>query len=377
MTKRFCSSLLLSSCLITTALSGWGNAEYTPPSLLPTPDPAPTTLTFPLNDDQAWFVKPSLLVWRPYQDDIDTGFTLAIPSTAPVVSKDKTQNVDFNWGTGVRLNIGRYLPHHEQWDVTLASTYFYSDTKQTIKGKGFGSSSITDLVVISGGWNPELLGPSLKTNLNWRINYFTWDLAIGRLYNLTPKFVIHPYLCLRTALMYEKYSDKNQSRGFMSSGAVALLSTTFKASNSVWGIGPRLGSDFMFNFGRGWSFIGGLSGTIVMGRYHINENVKGYIVRDGLTPSPTVRLKIHDADTMMRTNLEGNVGLGWEKWVRKHSVRIAPSFMFEVTQWFLINNWVATSLPNTTGSPDWGMNSARRMGDLGFLGFTVNLQVDF
>lgn len=379
MTKRFCSSLLLSSCLFTTVLSGWGNAEYTPPSLVPAASPTLDVTSFPLNADQEWFVKPSLLVWRPYQDDIDSGFTLAFKSIQPIFSKDKTQNVDFQWGTGVRLNIGRYLPHHEQWDVTLATTYFYSDTRETIKGKGFDSPfTITDLVVVNPGWNPQILGSAnLKTNLNWRINYFTWDLAVGRLYNLTRKLVIHPYLCLRTTLMYEKYTNKNLAAGFSDRGDVAWLNTSFKAYNSIWGIGPRIGSDVMFNFGRGWSFLGGFSGSIVMGRYHIKENLDGHLTVAQVFPSPKARLKIRDADSMMRANLEGNIGLGWEKWVRNHSVRIAPSFLFEVTEWFLINNWVATTIPATNGVPDWGMDSNRRMGDLGFLGFTVNLQIDF
>ncbi|MBP7074738.1 MAG: hypothetical protein KBA81_05065 [Rhabdochlamydiaceae bacterium] len=376
MTKRFSSSLLLSTCLLTTALSGWGNSDYVPPSVMPTPGPTLDVTTFPLNEDQEWFVKPSLLIWRPYQDDIDTGFSLKTPSNAPVTRKDKTQNVHFDWGTGVRLNIGRYLPNHDQWDITFNTTFFYSDTHQTVHGHGFGSTALSDLVTISDGWNPELLGTSFKTHFNWRINYFTWDLAAGRLYNLTPKFVIHPYICLRTMLTYEKYTNKNLS-AFNTGTFLTQRETTFKAYNSVWGIGPRLGTDFMFEFGRRWSFLGGLSGSIVMGRNHIREKIHGFIFGDGASPSTPTFLKISDADTVMRANIEGNIGLGWEKWVRNHSVRIAPSLMFEVTEWFMINNWVSTNLPSTTGSPDWGMISARRMGDLGFLGFTLNLQVDF
>ncbi len=377
MTKWFSSLLLLSTCISTSVFS-WGNSNYTPPSIQPVPGPTLADVSFPLNADQEWFVKPSLLVWRPYQDDIDTGFTLAMPSLSPSTSKDKTKNVHFEWGTGVRVTVGRYLPHHDQWDVTFASTYFYSDTHQTVKGKGFPTTGSNPLVVITNGWNPSLLGSSLETDLNWRTNYFTWDLAIGRLYKLTSKFVIHPYICLRTLLLYEKYSNKNDSVAMNASSALELRRSKFNASNSVWGLGPRLGSDFAFYFGRGWSFLGGLSGSVVMGRYHIKEHINGFISSTGAASTPTT-LNIHDADTVMRTNLEGNIGLGWEKWVQKHTVRIAPSFLFEVTQWFLINNWVGTNLPPSAapGSPDWGMLSTRRMGDLGFLGFTVNLQVDF
>ncbi len=377
MTKRFSSSLLLSTCLLTTALSGWGNSDYVPPSVMPTPAPTLDVTTFPLNEDQQWFVKPSLLIWRPYQDDIDTGFSLKTQSTSPVIHKDKTQNIHFDWNTGVRLNIGRYLPNHDQWDITFTTTFFYSDTKKGVHGQGFGSTSASGLITITDGWNPELLGTSFKTHFNWRINYFTWDLALGRLYNLTPKFVIHPYICLRTMLIYEKYTNKNSSAFMSTPTTLVPRETTFKAYNSVWGLGPRLGTDFIFNFGRGWSFLGGLSGAIVMGRNHIKEKINGFIFGNGQTASTPAFLKVSDADTVMRANIEGNIGLGWERWVKNHSVRIAPSLLFEVTEWFLINDWVSTTLPSTTGSPDWGMFSARRMGDLGFLGFTLNLQVDF
>lgn len=374
MTKWFTSLLFLSTSISTTF--AWGSANYTPPSIQPVPGPTLAEISFPVNPDQGWFVKPTLLVWRPYQDDLDTGFSQATVSTSPTILKDKTQNVHFEWGVGARVAVGRYLPNHDQWDVTLTSTFFYSDTDQTVKGKSGAGS--TPIVAITNGWNPSLLGTSLKTDLNWRINYFTWDLATGRLFQLTRKLVLHPYICLRAVLLYETYGNKNNALAINSQSATEIRKTTFRTHNSVWGLGPRLGSDFTFNFGRHWSLLGGLSGAVVMGRYHIGENIRGFIA-DGNAPSTPASLSIHDADSVMRANLEGNIGLGWEKWVNKHSVRIAPSFLFEVTQWFLINNWVATNLPASPapGNPDWGMLSTRRMGDLGFLGFTVNLQVDF
>ncbi len=383
MTKWFCSLLLLSSSTVLTTLQGWGTSDYVIPSLQPPAHQAPpSSISFPLNEDQEWFVKPSLLVWRPYQDDIDSGFTIAVPASSLStisVQKNKTQNVDFSWGTGVRLTIGRYLPNHEQWDVTLGSTFFYSNTDQTIRVKnglsGLNGGFPSESKLITEGWNPSLLGVGNKTELNWRINYFTWDLAVGRLFSLTPRIVVHPYLCLRTLLVYEKYSNRNKSFD-IANNAVILRNTSFKAENTTWGIGPRLGSDFAFSFGHGWSFMAGLSGSIVMGRNDISEKIEGFIPQAGALSTPA-ELKIQDADTVMRSNLEGSIGLGWEKWVRKHSVRIAPSFVFEVTEWFLINNWAATNRTSANGSPDWGMNSSRRMGDLGFLGFTLNLQLDF
>jgi hypothetical protein len=385
MLKRFGNLLLLSAALFPTMAHAWGTEGYvqpglqSPPSLISKPE-----TSFPLNADQEWSLKPSLLVWKPYQDDIDSGYTEVISSVLPAVAKNKTQNIDFNWGTGVRITLGKYLPHHEQWDVLLASTYLYSDADKKIHGKlgssGLSSISISQLKLITNGWNPSLLGISFDTDVNWKINYFTWDLSLGRLYSLTSKFVIHPFIALRSVLIYEKYRIRNNSTAVSSSGSLVPHKTTFKTTDSVWGVGPRLGSDFSYSFGKGWSFLGGLSGAVVMGRYNLKETIDGFLLGSGTSRSVDTDFKLRDADTVMHANLEGSIGLGWEKWVRKHTVRIAPSFLFEATQWFLINNWSATNLaanPFSGSFPDWGMLSQRRMGDLGFLGFTVNLQLDF
>jgi len=385
MNKWFASLLLLSSSIATSNLEGWGNSDYKIPSLQSPPPPPPLhEVSFPLNIDQEWFVKPSLLVWRPFQDQIDSGFTSVMDSpTDPFFEKNKTQNVNFNWGTGARLTIGKYLPHHEQWDVILASTFFYSDTKTTVHGKAnlstLSASNPNDIILFSDGWNPTILGASTETDLNWLINYFTWDLALGRLFSLTRKVVVHPFICLRSMLIFEKYTNKNESIDLDANSNFFTRRTTFNANNSVWGIGPRIGSDFSYYFSHGFSLQGSLSGAIVMGRYNIQENLKGFMPNLGTMPSPTATLKISDETTNMHANLEANIGLGWEKLVRNHTVRVAPSFIFEVSNWFLINNWAATNIPipSTPGQPDWGMNSTRRMGDLGFLGFTINLQIDF
>jgi hypothetical protein len=375
MVRLLCTSLLLS--LFTSIAHGWGNTDQTLP-------PLHQAFNFPLSNDQAWFVKPALLIWKPYQDEIDSGFTMLMPPDLSNVEKQKTQNVDFEWNTGARLTLGRYLPHHEEWDVTLASTFFYSDADQTTKGKGspssFSASSISELKLITDGWNPSLLGVSLETKLHWRINYFTWDLAVGRLYSITPKIVVHPFICLRSLLLYQKYRTSNESLAFGDNSSVVLRDTRFNAENNIWGLGPRIGSDFAFSFGHGWSFMGNLSGAIVMGRYNIQESIDGFVLGTGLIPSTPTHFKLRDGAAAMRANLEGSIGLGWEKWVKNRSVRIAPSFIFEVSQWFLINNWSATNLaanPASSPFPDWGMLSRRRMGDLAFLGFNVNLQIDF
>lgn len=219
-----------------------------------------------------------------------------------------------------------------------------------------------------------LLSPDLipKSRVNWRLNYFTWDLSIGRHFTLTRTLEVHPYIGLRAALIDQTYFNRNVDLFVDSNNTITPLSTRFKAENNFWGIGSRLGTEFSFRFGHGWSFLGNFSGSFLLSHYNIKERLNGLF--DGIP----YNINVKDGDTVLRANVEGALGLGWEKWVRNHSVRIAPSFLFEATEWFAVNQWVGNLNADFRGSPNFLVNTDRRkQKDLGLLGFSVNLQIDF
>lgn len=85
MTQWVSSLLLLSSSPLTSHLIGWRASHYAiPPFQSPPQTPPPPSYSFPLNANQAWSIKSSLLIWRPYQDDMDSGFILTVPSIYPL-----------------------------------------------------------------------------------------------------------------------------------------------------------------------------------------------------------------------------------------------------------------------------------------------------
>ena len=372
MTKGLQRFTLLSGLLIQSSMFSWGTASYVTPNLQ-TPPPS-SSPNFPMNDDQGWYVKPSMLIWRPFQGDVDAGISnqiveLLSPSLA---TKDKTLALSFDWGTGARLAIGRYLPNHENWDISVVGTYFYADTHNTYRGfvpSLVSLSSFADLKLVVPGWS-AFLPSNPDTSVHRRLNFFNFDLLAGRQYCLTSKLNIHPFIGIRAALIYEKYT-LHTTAFTLSSGtaSVSLPSSDFRAWNDYWGVGPRVGTDLAYNFGAGWSFLGSLSGAFLYSRYKIKEKT------DGVSATAPTSLLVKDADNLLRTNLETSIGLGWEKWVRNKTVRIAPSFLFETSQWFAFNNWLFTSLPSSTF--DIELQAERKNGDLGFMGFTVNLQIDY
>ncbi len=382
MNKWIASISLISLLMIEGEASGWGGNGYVLPNLQTSPELP--SIDFPLNADQAWFVKPSYLIWRPSQEDTDIGISAVNNGNNNI--KRSVKEIDFGWSSGVRVGIGRYLPNHQQWDVTLFTTYYYNDSKSDAKGNlpslnvGPAGFSAQNVKTIDIGWNSDLLGNSIHSEYGLRLNYFTWDLSVGRQFSLLKSVVFHPFIGLRAGLIYEKYSLKNESAFAGAGNSVFLADTQFKAKNNFWGIGPRIGTDFSFHFGAGWSFIGGLSGSLLYSRYNIHQNIDGVFPVIGTSTATPVDVKISDADTLLAVNLDAAIGLGWEKWVRNHSVRVAPSFLFEVVQWYGYNHWLATDFSRASAltGADFLMHSHRRKdGDLGFLGFSVNLQIDF
>jgi len=329
---------------------------------------------FPLNQDQGWYTKETLLIWKAQEDDVDYGNRFTFDDSFDH-SKIRLKKPDFEWSTGVRVGIGRYLPHHELWDVSVFMTYFYNDaTSKTTPNFDHGE-------VVSPAWAPGYLGPSVKSSVNWQLNLFVWDLALGRYITLTPHLTLHPFMGIRAGLIYQKYQNQNRSFAQVEDPdtfdlTFPLIKTDFKLRNDFYGIGPRLGTDFAYEFTSGWSIVGKFAGTLLAAHYNIRTALNGQFQRQ-LQVTP-LHIKAKDGDSVLRTNLEGSLGLQWEKWVHDHKVHIVPSVLFEVSEWYGVNNWFDMSGPiNNFNAPDLNLRTDRHYGDLGFLGVTINLQVDF
>ncbi len=323
--------------------------------------------TFPLNDQQGWYTTESYLLWKPHEDDIDWGVKFFSGSTSNVSVNTQLKKPDFDWSSGVRIAIGRYLPNHDHWDLSVISTYFYSDTHNESSPNPSKGGSLLAM------WSPT--APTFNFSEgegSWRLNFFTWDLACGRNLFLSSKIHAHPFFSLRSYLIYEdqsaKFSGTNATRN-----NVQTASLKFKGFNDSWGIGPRVGSDFTFYLNKFWTIIGSLSGSVLLGSYKVSEKIENQINATGNS------FKISDHGYDIRSNLEGSIGMGWEKWVSRNRVRIAPSVVFEAAEWFDMNQWIVVR-NHSSFAPVTNLQyytTDRKHGDLSFLGFTFNLQVDF
>ncbi len=337
--------------LLHTSVEAWGGRYNHPPV---TTDSASLDTHFPLNEEQGWFTEESYLLLKPTLGDLEYGDMISF-GEGDHSTKIKVKSPSFEWNSGVRLGIGRYLPNHDKWDVSLYSTYFYGQAEDTVHG------NLDHLKGLATSYNPFVVILSEKTEATWRLNYFVWDLMLGRQFAMTPQIVFHPYIGLRGALMYTTFTSKNFGDMFIASHLVAGNSKV-KMHENFWGIGARIGSNLDYKFTGNWSFLGNLAGSLLYGRYHVREKSVTHIT----PPTPTLTSKTRDHDNAIRVNLEGAVGLGWETWFQNNTIRVAPNLQFEGSLWFDMNDFI---MPSNIFSQDHG--------NLGLMGLTFNLQVDF
>jgi hypothetical protein len=343
---------LLSILLLSSTLGAWGKQQ---PPVQPEMKNAPDS---PFNANQGWFVEESLLIWHPFEDGLDFGAKYKTEGAAS--SKMSVEIPDFEWGTGARLTVGRYLPNHQLWDVNLAATYFYAEAKKTSR------ANPGDGQFIVSAFEATTLGAEItKATARWQINYYTWDLDVARSYLMTPKIVVHPHLGLRAALIYLDFDNRNTNID-VHLGFPVNTKTRFDTTNSMWGIGPRLGTDFSFDFAGDWSFLGNFAASLLYTNFSLNESFDGVVL-----PNQAI-IKTERTYNFLTTNLETALGLGWERWVRKETVRVAASFLFEASEWFNMNRLFHLGI-----FIDELPTPVYNRGDLGLIGFSVNLHVDF
>lgn len=370
----------LLSLTLVSSLQGWSHHVIWPEQIEPSIRPVPEIHDFPLSETQEWFVKPSYLVMIPNVDSVDYGFRVDVTPDR-LTSDIKIKRPDFEWGSGVWIGIGRYLPHHDHWDFSLTTTYIYNDSRDHdhVKINTSPFSTLAQAPVLTVGYNPLLTYQAVKVETQWLLNYFTWDLQVRRQYILSSNVTFEPFLGLRLPLIYQKYNTRPSGTFYNEITEESFIDkVSFKIRDHFYGGGPRLGYDLSYLFMNKLRFLGQLAASFIYSHQTISEKGTGFVtdrVTNLLTPS---RIRYQQAITALRTNIEVKIGLGWETWVRQNKVRIAPSFVFEMSEWLDLIHWSHLSVPTAyNGIYDYGFKPEERTGDFGLMGFAVNLQIDF
>src|SRR3569832_1737464 len=159
------------SAAFTTTLGAWGQRQPL------TQTEEPVDIRFTLSPTQGWGLEESLLVWKTFEDNTD----YAVRLFSNGETKESIKHPSFDWSTGVRLKLTRYLPSNAPWDVNLIGTYYYdqadSDTHVNFLLNDSGSEN-----TLSSPCETPLFCQNSKAKASTQMNFFTFDLTVGRYY---------------------------------------------------------------------------------------------------------------------------------------------------------------------------------------------------
>lgn len=366
--------------LMMSSLAGWSRHVSWPAQIEPNVRFKPNTDDFPLSQGQEWFVEPSYLIMLPNVDSVDYGFKIYV--TPDLRTSDITiKRPDLEWGSGARVAIGRYLPHHDHWDISLITTYLYNESRDRahVKMSTTTISALEQDPALVLGYGAFLDNQALKVKTQWLLNYFTWDLQVRRQYILSSQVTFEPFIGIRLPLVYQKYRIQSDGIFYDEITNDSFLNRVpFTIRDHFWGGGPRIGYDISYKFLNHWKFLGQLAVSFIYSNQSITEKGRGFVNDNSTLRSTPSQLKYHQNITALRTNIEAKIGLGWEKWVRQNTVRIAPSFVFEMSDWLDLIHWSHFVVPPAHfGTVDYLFKPEERTGDFGLMGFALNLQIDF
>lgn len=331
------------------------------------------------NDGEQWYAKESFLLWKPFEDNIDFVDKVTTENDEFKTVVNRLKHPNYEWSSGVRITLGTYLPNYDQWDFNIAATYYYTQAKNHAKG----TSDFAQF--LDSSWLSQLMGSGISAHVLWKMNFFTGDLVLGRSYPITPHFTLRPFLGVRGALIIQEYHSRMDALFLkelsFKEPEIVQEKSRFTGDHDFWGVGPRIGADMSFDLSKGWSILTSLSAAFFYGRYTLSEKFFGFILRgsDFTFFNTPFTVKGHDADSMLRTNLEGMIGIGWEKWIRNRRARIAPSIEFAATEWFAIKKWfgLITNDVRVSIGDVVPLRSNRHYTDLGLWGINFNLQFDW
>jgi len=239
---------------------------------------------------------------------------------------------------GVRLNLGYKLFPHDQWDLTAAWTWYYTNRERydhediTIL---YGHVHVDDPNIIDIGTQSD----GSFSGYKWRMKYQVYDFAIGRLFKTGKNFSLRPEIGIRGARipqylhMQFVFENRQDSISFPA---------TVKVKSNFSGAGIKAGLDGNFHLPKDFHIIAQTSLALLYGT--ISSAFYEYSYYYDVPTAHLVGKLYADLKEKNNTNLyNGNLKLGL-KWDRlftndegKKLCYLALHVAYEAIYWHSIN----------------------------------------
>ncbi len=234
------------------------------------------------------FVNLELLYWRAQGNHWIYAYTLdsgqALPASLTAQSEGiKNIRGKSEWKPGSRLEVGVSTVHN--WNISGIWTYYHNRSTSSHSA--------------SNGLAGNILLQGTKAGSCSKINYNLGDLEFSSSYGLLKNLCLKPYISARGAWINQIVRNH-----YSGDGVLYILNGMYRQSSEWNGFGPRVGTNVAYHFGKScFSFIGGLSGSILYGNAHMKSNLN---FNNNLGVPISIEMRDHCSE--LKTNLQAFIG---------------------------------------------------------------------
>lgn len=292
-----------------------------------------TTLTTrpALQNTNQMRVSAEALLWRTEQG----GTEWAYDETDAGVTTYKDVNFGWNWGFRVAAGIDI---NQDQWDTTLAYTWFRAEKNSKAAQPGGVSS------VIGADFGND------SAAAKWHVEYNGLDWNLGGNYMVKTQLSLRPHAGVKFG-----WINQNMRQSFVNTDATT---DSIHGKSKFFGVGPSAGVASNWNFAEGFNLFGDLSSALMWGNFNIHQH--GYSdIDDAVVTSRN--LSRNYVAPMISTIL----GFGWATNFNDDAARFTVNLGYELQYWFRQNQFMNTN------------TNTRLSQDLAFQGGTLEFRFDF
>lgn len=257
-----------------------------------------------------------------------------------------------SWDWGGELDVAYLFPGSSR-DIRFAYTYL-----------GLSSS---DSETAPGLVTPFVYGAPLNANAAKAHNDETLnqaDLVFGQWMTVGQRVSLHPFGGLRYANL-----DADNTSNYYGTGVIAPASTNLVEhddnSSNLQGLGPRAGIDAAVNLGNGFSLVGTLAGSLIVGDINSRFSYQTY---DATTGAGTGSFSTsNDMGITLVPELDANLGLNYHvPFNLKTSMDVQAGY--QAVNYFNAENF--------DGQDTYQVNSVNNPTNFSYQGVYVRLQIN-
>lgn len=339
-----------------------------------------------MEDKRTIYSELDYLFWTATQD----GLSYATISSATIPATDglsylgeKDLFLDPKWSSGVRGSLG-IKPLNSFWDTNLSYTYYSTKSSKSVHAESLSiASSPSDKSagkILLGTFSYDLFaefpGPMEFDNASsWKLNFNRIDWELGRKIVIGSDFSLRPFFGLQGLSTTQKVSGSLNTVFLGLYGALPITNViTLNGKNCFDALGLRTGFNGSFHFGYGFDFYGNISGSILWGKFEINQECGQVNVNSEREMIALSKETIDHSHQASIFNCDLGLGFDWKHCFVKTKQVVLLRFGWEQHFYTDINrfqNFCIGQIDGGNRAPFFDRNGQR--GNLSLSGFVVGV----